>query len=431
MRRILLFSAVCLAVCFAISACGDDGTTPPLACEGPNGPCIEIMPGPDVQVEAQTALIEAVPGDIIFFHAGIYEFQSDLSLDVDGVTVRGAGMDATMLSFAGQVSGAQGMLVTADDFIIEDLAIEDAAGDGLKVEGTTGVTIRRVRAEWTNGPNQDNGAYGLYPVQCSDVLIEDSVAIAAADAGIYVGQSQNIIVRRSRAEYNVAGIEIENSTGADVYENVATHNTGGLLVFSLPGLQVANGAGTRVYNNQIVDNNTDNFAPPGNIVGLIPRGTGIAILAGHEIEIFDNDISVHDTVNLGMISYLTTGNSYDDPDYNPFSDTIHIHDNVFGAGGEMPNGALGAIVSQALMTVMDPVIVPSVLFDGFIDPDKADPNDPRLFLPEYNICMQNNGEATFANVDFPNNSQQIDLVGTVHDCAHAPLPEVVIAGAGG
>ena len=36
------------------------------------------------------------------------------------------------------------------------------------------------------------------------------------DAGIYVGQSRNIIVRNSIARYNVAGIEIENCYYADV-----------------------------------------------------------------------------------------------------------------------------------------------------------------------------------------------------------------------
>jgi parallel beta-helix repeat protein len=69
-----------------------------------------------------------------------------------------------------------------------------------------------VRVEWTNGPDENNGAYGLYPVQSSNVLIEESVVIGASDAGIYVGQSNNIIVRNSRVEFNVAGIEIENST---------------------------------------------------------------------------------------------------------------------------------------------------------------------------------------------------------------------------
>ena len=66
----------------------------------------------------------------------------------------------------------------------------------------------------------------------------------ASDAGFYVGQSRNIIVRRNRAEGNVAGIEIENSIGADVYENTATGNTGGILVFNLPDLPMKGGKQT-------------------------------------------------------------------------------------------------------------------------------------------------------------------------------------------
>lgn len=34
----------------------------------------------------------------------------------------------------------------------------------------------------------------------------------------------------------MAGIEIENSLNAEVYENEATENTGGILVFDLPDL---------------------------------------------------------------------------------------------------------------------------------------------------------------------------------------------------
>ncbi|MFZ4083138.1 MAG: right-handed parallel beta-helix repeat-containing protein [Pirellula sp.] len=47
--------------------------------------------------------------------------------------------------------------------------------------------------------------------ECTNFLIEDCIAIGASDAGIYVGQSQDIVVRNCRAERNVAGIEIENS----------------------------------------------------------------------------------------------------------------------------------------------------------------------------------------------------------------------------
>ena len=124
-----------------------------------------------------------------------------------------------------------------------------------------------IRTEWTGGPKSTNGAYGLYPVESKDVLIDGCIAIGASDAGIYVGQSENIIVRNSRAHYNVAGIEIENSYYADVYDIIASHNTGGILVFDLPDLPQQGGHHVRVFRNKAIDNDTDNFAPEGNIVG--------------------------------------------------------------------------------------------------------------------------------------------------------------------
>src|SRR3546814_656043 len=168
---------------------------------------------------------DAKPGDVIEIPAGRHALDRSLSLRVDGVTIRGAGRDKTVLSFKGQRSGAEGLIVNADDFTLESLAIEDSKGDGVKVNEGENITIRGVRVEWTNGPDTDNGAYGLYPVQTRNVLIEDSVVIGASDAGIYVGQSQDVVVRRNRAEKNVAGIEIENCIGADVYDNRSEEHT--------------------------------------------------------------------------------------------------------------------------------------------------------------------------------------------------------------
>lgn len=125
-------------------------------------------------------------------------------------------------------------MVDASDFTIEDLAFEGTKGDALKIVGSN-IIIRRIRTEWTNGPTTENGAYGIYPVQTENTLIDGVVAIGASDAGIYVGQSRNVVVRNSRAERNVAGIEIENTIGADVYDNIAIGNTGGMWITSLQG----------------------------------------------------------------------------------------------------------------------------------------------------------------------------------------------------
>ena len=100
-----------------------------------------------VEKRLQERLIAAKPGSVIEIPEGRFHFTRTLSLTVDHVTLRGKGMDKTVLSFAGQQEGAQGLLVKANDFTIEDIGIEDSAGDALTVQGGTNVVIRRVRAE--------------------------------------------------------------------------------------------------------------------------------------------------------------------------------------------------------------------------------------------------------------------------------------------
>lgn len=292
-----------------------------------------VRPGPDAQTQLQTALIEAKPGDSVRLADGRFDLTAGLSLDVDRVTIRGEGQNKTILSFSGQTSGAEGLLVTADDVVLRDFAVENARGDGIKSKDADRITFRDLRVEWTRGPNPNNGAYGVYPVGSRDVLIDRVTVRGASDAGIYVGQSENIVVRRSLAEFNVAGIEIENSTNADVYENITRRNTGGILVFDLPGVPKTGGNSTRVFRNQIVQNDTPNFAPAGNIVASVPTGTGVIVMATRNVHVFENLIADHGTANVILTAYRQ---EITDASYNPLPRDIVIRNNEFGRGGFSP-----------------------------------------------------------------------------------------------
>ncbi len=379
-----------------------------LAC-GPEEPAMPVL---NFEESLQQRLILALPGEVIEIPAGVHEITRSLSLDVAGVTIRGAGMDRSILSFKNQIQGAEGLLVSADDFVIEDLAIEDTVGDALKITDSTNVTIRRVRTEWTGGPLTSNGAYGIYPVQSRNILIEDSVAIGASDAGIYVGQSTQIIVRNSRAEYNVAGIEIENSTFADVYDNVVTNNTGGILVFDLPNLPVQGGRNTRVFNNQISNNNTANFAPEGNIVGNIPAGTGLMILANDNIEVFANNFTDNDSVNVLIVSYFINGLPIDDPHYDPYPESIYIHDNQFSGGGETPDSE-----PLALLQAATGESIPDVVWDGTAAPGKEGKDI---------LCLSNNGDMSFVNLDASNDFAAPSFDASAHACSLPSLSVITL-----
>ena len=260
-------------------------------------------------------------------------------------------------------------------------------------------------------------------------MIEDSVVKGASDAGIYVGQSHTIIVRRNQVEFNVAGIEIENSQSADVYENIATNNTGGILVFDLPNLQIRGGKQTRVFDNDIFENNTKNFAPEGNIVGIVPTGTGVLVFANDDVEVFNNNIRDNQTVNLAIVSFRLAelaGRPVDDPEYDPYPERIYVHDNTFSGGGTNPpdDEIFSSLLSGLIAT--DPL--PDILYDGITDPAKlVDGSLPA----DLKICIQNNTGADFNNFDgsglLDGSAVNPSSDASPHDCAHEPLAAVVLA----
>ncbi|MDX2169061.1 MAG: parallel beta-helix domain-containing protein [Deltaproteobacteria bacterium] len=403
------------AVGFALNGC------PTVACLAPlGGRCVEISPGPDAQDELLTALLEAQPKDVIYLKEGTYTIDSQLSLEVDDVTIRGQGIDKTILDFSTQTGAAEGLLVQGNRFVLQDIALQDAPGDIVKILGADGVTIQRVRTEWTGGALESNGSYGLYPVQCRSVLIEDSVVKGASDAGIYVGQSRNIVVRNNRVELNVAGVEIENSTDADVHGNTATNNTGGILVFNLPGPPVQDGRRTRVYDNDIFENNTHNFAPAGNTVAGVPDGTGSMILANDQVEVFGNRFRNNNTSDVILVSYNTAAllanqPAPDNPDFDPYSETIWVHDNTYEGSGTAPDSDLDVL--DGLLGLP----YPNILFDGDVNPAKlVDGALPAALR----ICAQEPEGTTFANIDLPNVFAGLTKDISTVDCAHAPLSPV-------
>jgi parallel beta-helix repeat protein len=343
-------------------------------------------------------------------------FQLNMSLWLDGkknVLIKGKGMDKTILNFTNQVSGAEGIKITnGKNITLQDLTVQDTKGDAIKTQQVDGIRFLRVKAEWTRGANSKNGGYGLYPVQCSNVLIDGCEARGASDAGIYVGQSNYIIVRNSKATENVAGIEIENSLYADVYGNEATNNTGGILIFDLPDLVQKKGGYIRVYQNNVHHNNHINFAPKGNIVGKVPQGTGVMILATNHVDVFENKIINNITAGTAIVSYYITENPIKDSSYYPFPTHINIYNNTYerAAVRTTGKGRMGKMYRFKLRFGKN---VPHIQYDGIVD--KKSPAE---------ICIRNNSNQSFANLDAENGFKHISRDASKHDCSLQPVPKV-------
>jgi parallel beta-helix repeat protein len=362
--------------------------------------------------QMQRQFVTATDNSVITLPGGTY--QLNVSLWLEGrknVTIKGAGIDKTILNFAGQVSGAEGIKVTnCTNIILEGLTVQDTKGDAIKTQFVNGIIFKQVKVEWTGGASSKNGGYGLYPVQCSNVLIDSCVARGASDAGIYVGQSKHIIVKNCRAYENVAGIEIENSLYADVYNNEATNNTGGILIFDLPDLVQKKGGFIRVFQNNIHHNNHSNFAPRGNIVAKVPQGTGIMILATNNVNVFENKIINNRTTGTAIVSYYITENPIKDSVYYPYPTDVYVFNNLYERE-HIKATSKGRMGKMFMFKLRFGKNVPHILFDGIVD----DKNPAK-------ICLQNNTNQSFANIDAGNKFKNISRDGSKHQCSLPFLP---------
>lgn len=367
----------------------------------------------DVYKKIQTQLIMAEDNAVIELEEGVFRLEGSLSMDgKNNITIRGKGTGKTVLDFKGQTSGAEGLLITnGKNIVLDGFTIHNAKGDCIKTKDINGITFRNLQTGWTGKPSAKNGSYAIYPVQCENVLIEKCEAYGASDAGIYVGQSKSIVVKNNKAYHNVAGIEIENSLNAEVSDNEATGNTGGILVFDLPDLVLKKGGNVKVFRNNIHHNNYPNFAPKGNIVAKVPQGTGVLLLAATNVEIFDNTITDNQSIGAGIISYFVTENPIKDSEYDPYPSRIHIHNNRFSRQHTKPTGKgrMGMMFRFKLKFGKD---VPHVLWDGITDEKATEPV----------VCVHDNRENSFANMDIGNNFKNISRDAGAVDCT---LPGVV------
>lgn len=411
----LLWMAVVAGV---LVGCDRSEETKKALCSGLGGgaqDCLAVSPSSAATRDLQRALLEVPSGGIVVLAEGLYEVSETLSLAVDGVTVRGAGIGKTVLDFSGQKSGGGGAGVVAKTvrgFTMEDVTILNTLGDGVRAEKSSNIVLRRIEVDWPGELKTDNGLYGVYPIDSQHILVEECRLRGATDAGVYVGESNFAVIRNNHVYQNVVGIQVENTYDADVYGNKVDRNSSGIAVFNVPGkLRNKGGTRVRVFDNEISDNNTENFG-----ANYYPAGGGIWIIAAQDVEVFDNTIEEHRTLDLGIFSYDSLNIRHGDPDYLPHSLSVHIHGNRFNPPSPHPD--LTRVLGRLLFSEFQSSI-PNVVFDGVGElpaPD-APTHNP------YRICIQESEQTSIATVSDPPG-----LDGELsYDCEEPRLPSVELS----
>lgn len=333
--------------------------------------------GDDITNELLLALFEVADDAVVVMPQGNFVVSETITVAAtNGVTLTGYGINETNLNFVNATGDDAFRFEGGNDITIRDFGVYEAQKNGIKVVGANGIHIAYTATVWEGPLEADNGAYGLYPLQSQNVLMEHNFAYGSADAGIYVGQSNNIVVRNNTAKNNVAGIEIENSTLADVYNNLAVGNAAGILSFDLPGLEQGYGGSVRIFSNDAYANNADNVG--NGAVGIAPPGTGVLVFATSDVEIYNNNLTDNQTAAIEIASYfLADADVANYPanygstmanGWSPLVKNIYMHDNLIARNSTNPRGTLLTDVINGYLSNFNakgsPQVFPAIIYDG-------------------------------------------------------------------
>jgi len=272
----------------------------------------------------QSVVDQALPGDTIEVAYGIYK--EHVVIDISDVKFFGIPNDkGEWPIIEGEGTGSDGVIASGNNFEMAFFQVKNYTSNGVLVEGATKVYLHDMYIENT-------GVYGVYPVRCTDVLIERIEGTLMNDAAIYAGKSKDVIIRDTLTYGNVIGIELENTVNGEVYNNHAHDNTIGIFIDLLPQLPSKVSLNTKVHDNISENNNGDNFGKPGTAVALIPPGTGMLILAADHVEVYDNTIRGNKTGGLAVFN-LTIGFSPEEIDVGPNPEHTYAHDNIYENNG--------------------------------------------------------------------------------------------------
>lgn len=273
----------------------------------------------------QEAVDAARPGDTVEIGPGTYA--ESVAVATDDLRIRGTDRNDVVID--GSDVKSNGIVVTSDRVVVENLTVQNFTLNGVLVTGMsdeTGGLARGSDGYERLDPEQfppvsgfavryvtatNNGLYGIYAFDSQDGMIANSYASGSSDSGIYVGQCTecNIAVRDNVAEYNAVGYEHTNASDSVVVAgNRFSSNRLGVTLLSDYQEAFIPLSGVNLTGNAIVDN--AEAATPSHAEGGF--GIGVGISGAQDIDLDSNLIAGHPRAGVEITStedLPPTGNS--------------------------------------------------------------------------------------------------------------------------
>ena len=225
---------------------------------------------------------------------------------------------------------------TIHGFLVRGFTLRGFDRHGLHLACVDGFLIDRNAAE-------NNGVYGLFPVTSRHgALTNNTVRGTARDAGIYVGQSDDVLITGNESTDNLIGIEVELSRNVAVIDNQSSSNTIGIFVDVLFGKIELTQETTLIAHNAVDDNNRPNTSNPGDITAIFPPGLGILLVGADTTTVTENDVTHNGFAGIAVTSlclaFTLQGQACPPLDVDPNPDHNRIVRNRSTGNGTISTG---------------------------------------------------------------------------------------------
>ncbi len=296
-----------------------------------------------VTTSIQAAVNAAQPGDTVRVPPGTYRENVVVAKDnISIVGSAGAILDGTGLAGTTGIRVAKAAPARVNEFRLTGLQIQNFSRTGV-------ILIRVDDFQISHGVYRDNHTYGVFPIASSRGVIDFNRVSGSDDAGIYVGQSTDVVVEKNHVSDNTVGIEIENSARIEVRDNIARNNTLGVVLALVPGLAVKTLAGIVVTKNELSNNNRPNpVTDPTELLSFLPSGVGILNIAGDRV-VIEKNVANHNNSAGIAIGRLPPPFAALDPALNPLPDANRVRDNVAQHNGDHPDPKLAPLPGADLL----------------------------------------------------------------------------------
>ncbi len=287
----------------------------------------------------QNAVRKAKAGDVIKVMPGSYK--ETIYIDKENITLSGVIVKGERPLLDGEGTRNDGILAAGHGVVIENFLIKHYKANGIMTQGANNFIIR-------NNIVVGTSVYGIFPQFGKNGLVSHNILSKVEDAAIYVGMCDNVDVLYNETFDSVMGIETENSHNILIEGNYMHDNAVGFVASLVPGLPIKTAKNTLVRNNFIVDNNLDNFAPPGAIAAGLPSGVGAFIFAADEAR-FEGNI-IRNNVSAGIVfadHASFSASAPPDPAMDPRPDKGQVLRNVFVNNGVAPKDDIAAMLEAA------------------------------------------------------------------------------------